>query len=595
MQHLKTIEQQYQVLSELEHIRKRVGMYAGSPVIESREEYVFNISTSKMELKQISFIPALIKIISEAIDNVVDEHKRNPEKVNQIKLDINENEITIYDNGGIPVQIHTEFNKYVPEIIFGTLRSGSNYSDDEDQALVGTNGLGVKLLNVLSEYFIVETADGQKVFKQEFTNGMSERSDPIIKNSSKNFTKLTFKPDLKYFDLFELDQDHIDKIVRRLVDVAGSNESLKVYFNGTHIKIKNFDDYISTYTDQYAFDKNDNWEIGVASSSGFKQTSFVNSVETYLGGTHVNYVSDQIISLLREYFKKKHKVDVKPNDIKNHIHVFISCAINRPKFNSQVKDFMISTPNDYKTSWQCSDKFIKKILSLDIIQSVLDWVQAKEQAQLNAELRKLNKNLDKADPKKIPKFHDATSKNRAETSVYLVEGDCLEENTEIVISTKQGFISKQIKKVKVGDKVLTHLGNIKPVSSVQHRIKNVYRINSSAGEITASKEHKIFVYNTITDEFEFLQLEFIDKNIHKLVKSKLIDYDLAISIEEIFNLDDEKYKLEFRYTLNNEEHSIKTSLTHKFGCFDLKNQKFTMLEAQSVNLKDHLLLLKYNI
>jgi hypothetical protein len=424
---------------------------------------------------------------------------------------------------------------------------------------------------------------------------MSERSDPIIKNSSKNFTKLTFKPDLKYFDLFELDQDHIDKIVRRLVDVAGSNESLKVYFNGTHIKIKNFDDYISTYTDQYAFDKNDNWEIGVASSSGFKQTSFVNSVETYLGGTHVNYVSDQIISLLREYFKKKHKVDVKPNDIKNHIHVFISCAINRPKFNSQVKDFMISTPNDYKTSWQCSDKFIKKILSLDIIQSVLDWVQAKEQAQLNAELRKLNKNLDKADPKKIPKFHDATSKNRAETSVYLVEGDCLEENTEIVISTKQGFISKQIKKVKVGDKVLTHLGNIKPVSSVQHRIKNVYRINSSAGEITASKEHKIFVYNTITDEFEFLQLEFIDKNIHKLVKSKLIDYDLAISIEEIFNLDDEKYKLEFRYTLNNEEHSIKTSLTHKFGCFDLKNQKFTMLEAQSVNLKDHLLLLKYNI
>lgn len=424
MKHLKTIEQQYQVLSELEHIRKRTGMYAGSTTLETREEFLFDLQSKQMELKSVSFIPALIKIISEAIDNVVDEHKRNPSKVNQLKLDIEENEISIYDNGGIPVKIHNEFNKYVPEIIFGTLRSGSNYSDEDDQALIGTNGLGVKLLNVLSEYFIVETSDGENSFKQEFSDGMNKRSEPKIKSSSKSYTKLTFKPDLEFFQLKSFNSDHVNKIIRRLVDVAACNLNLKVYFNGTHIRVKDFGDYIDFYyKDKNVYQNDANWEIGIASSSGSNQTSFVNSVETYMGGTHVDYVLNQIVNKLKEYFKKKHKVDVKPSDIKSHLHVFISCDINRPKFSSQTKENMISSVSDFGSSWECSDKFIKKIITLEAIQNILDWVKAKEQANLAAELRKHNKNVDKSDPKNVAKFHDATSKFRKETSLFLVEGD----------------------------------------------------------------------------------------------------------------------------------------------------------------------------
>lgn len=420
MKHEKTLEQTYKVLSEIEHVRARVGMYAGSPVAESREEFVYR---DKMELARLTFVPALIKIVSEIIDNVVDEHKRNPNKIDQLKLDIVDGEITVYDNGGIPVEIHKEFGKYVPEIIFGTLRSGSNYNDDEDQAIIGTNGLGAKLSVILSDYFIIETADGKKSFKQEYRNGMNERSEPKIKESTKNYTKITFKPDYAFFKLPGIDQDHIDKILRRLVDVAGCNAKLKVWFNGTRLSVKSFEDYVKLYTDEYVHDSNDNWEVAFAHSDGFKQTSFVNSVETYMGGTHIDYVTNQLLNQLREYFKKKHKIDVKPSEIRNHLHVFISCNINRPKFSSQSKENMISAPADFGTSYELPEKIVKKVINSPVIQAVLDWVQAKAQAQQLAEMRKLNKDGDKTNLKKIKKFHDATERDRSLTSIFLAEGD----------------------------------------------------------------------------------------------------------------------------------------------------------------------------
>lgn len=84
VKHEKTIEQTYKVLSEIEHVRARVGMYAGSPVLEEREEFVYDIESDKMKMTSVMFVPALIKIISEIIDNVVDEHKRHPELIDQL-------------------------------------------------------------------------------------------------------------------------------------------------------------------------------------------------------------------------------------------------------------------------------------------------------------------------------------------------------------------------------------------------------------------------------------------------------------------------------------------------------------------------------
>ena len=422
---MKHIQQTYQVLDEIEHIRKRTGMYAGSTSLQSSQEWILNTKTQKMEKKEISYIPALIKIFSEILDNAIDEGKRASTVLNQIRVDIKDNTISIQDNGrGIPVLIHEQTGTYIAETVFSNLRAGSNFNDDEDQSLIGTNGVGSTLTNVLSTEFHVESCDGNKMLKQDFWNGMRERSEPEIHTSKKNGTKITFTPDYEFFRLLcGLDADHVSKLYKKVIDAAASNLGIKFYFNGDLIKFKSFDDYVSLYSDEYLTDCTDDWKIGITNSDGFEQISFINSVETYQGGTHIDYVMNQITTKLREHFKKKHKVDVKPSDIKNHLRIFIFGTVNRPRFSSQTKENMISPPSEYKTTWTVSDKFIKNILKTDIIQSILDWITAKEKAQLMADLRKVNKTLDKNDPRRVEKFHDASTKNRAEAILFLTEGD----------------------------------------------------------------------------------------------------------------------------------------------------------------------------
>jgi DNA topoisomerase-2 len=133
---------------------------------------------------------------------------------------------------------------------------------------------------------------------------------------------------------------------------------------------------------------------------------------------------DKITEQLRDFLKKKYKVEVKPADIRNHMRVYISANVNRPKFSSQTKENMISLPGSYKTSWDPSDKFIKQILKSPIIQSVLDWVEAKSRADELAELRKNAKNISKASPKRVDKFTDAVEKkDRHLCECYFTEGD----------------------------------------------------------------------------------------------------------------------------------------------------------------------------
>jgi DNA topoisomerase-2 len=334
---LKHIQQTYQVLDEIEHIRKRTGMYAGSTSLQSSQEWILNTKTQKMEKKEISYIPALIKIFSEILDNAIDEGKRASTVLNQIRVDIKDNTISIQDNGrGIPVLIHEQTGTYIAETVFSNLRAGSNFNDDEDQSLIGTNGVGSTLTNVLSTEFHIESCDGKKMLKQDFWNGMRERSEPEIHSSNKHGTKVTFTPDYEFFRLLcGLDVDHVSKLYKKVIDAAASNLGIKFYFNNELIKFKSFDDYVSLYSDEYLTDCTDDWKIGITNSDGFEQISFINSVETYQGGTHIDYVMNQITTKLREHFKKKHKVDVKPSDIKNHLRIFIFGTVNRPRFSSQ--------------------------------------------------------------------------------------------------------------------------------------------------------------------------------------------------------------------------------------------------------------------
>jgi len=252
---------------------------------------------------------------------------------------------------------------------------------------------------------------------------MQDRTKPSIKPSTKNHTQISFIPDFQRFGLTEINDDHFKMIEKRVYDLAGCNPNIKFYFNSKLINFKSFEDYIKLYTDEYFFETNKDktWSIAIApSGEGFQQVSFVNSTDTYDGGTHVDYVLNQILSQMREFFQKKYKVDIKPSELKNHMSIFLNATIVNPSFSSQTKEKCITEIKDFGFTYEVPEKLIKSILKSEIVNSIVDWIDKKKLADESKLARDLNKNLAKI---KVEKLIDAKGKDRWKCSLNIFEGD----------------------------------------------------------------------------------------------------------------------------------------------------------------------------
>lgn len=416
----------YKKLSEVEHILARPGMYVGSITNTTQTTWVLGEhDKTVMVEEELCYSPGLLKLFDEIASNAADEHLRSG-NIKNIWVNVYPmtGEIVVRDDGGIPVQKHPEYGIYIPEMIFSEFRTGSNFSDEE-RATAGLNGLGSKLTSVFSKEFKVDTSDGKKRFVQVFRNNLSERGTAVIKPSTDKGTTISFTPDYARLQC-ELDDVNIRKIERRTYDIAGCNPTVKVHFNDKLIKFSKFSDYVDLFDKDHVMDSQAKFEVavGVAPESGFKQISFVNGVDTFNGGTHIEYVALQIATKIREFIKKKHKVDVKPNIIRQQMFLFVKASINAPMFTSQTKEFMSTEVRNYGASYVPSDKFIKKVLESAVVQKVLDWVEGEKHRAELAELRNLNKTVQGTNfLKRIVKFDDATSKDRSQCAVYFTEGD----------------------------------------------------------------------------------------------------------------------------------------------------------------------------
>jgi DNA topoisomerase-2 len=375
--------------------------------------------------KEVTYNPGLLKIFDEIVTNSVDESKRAGSKLNTVKVDIDRatNYINIWDNGGIPVVKHTQHKEWIPEMIFSNLKAGSNFNDEEQRTGAGTNGVGSTLTNIYSKEFTVTTCDGANHFTQTFSNNMRKRTAPKTKKSTKGFTEINYLVDFEKFALTGIDDDHFKMIEKRVYDIAACNTNLKVYFNGKLINIKTFEDYIKYYTKDFFYEakKDKSWSLGIAlSNNGFQQVSFANSTDTYDGGTHVDYIMNQIIAQLREFFMKKHKVDVRPGELKNHMFLFLDSTVINPSFSSQTKEKLITEIKDFGSTFEVSNKLVQSIIKSEIVNSILDWIQQKKSAEESKLQRDLNKKLDKI---KVEKLIDAKGKDRWKYSIGLFEGD----------------------------------------------------------------------------------------------------------------------------------------------------------------------------
>lgn len=413
----KELSKKYQLLDEIEHVLKRPGMYIGSTKPHTGQEWILNDGMYQKE--ELSYNPGFLKLFDEIISNSVDEHKRSG-KINQIKVVVKGNQISVWDNGGIPVLQHQDYKVWIPELIFSNLRAGSNFNDDEGRTVAGTNGVGASLVNIFSNRFKIDTADGKKRFIQLFTKNMSVKGEPKISASPQSFTEISYEPDLSRFELSQLDEAHIKMMRKRVIDIAAANPGLKLEFNGEKFRFKTFKEYVELYVANPIWEKSEHWEFAIGhSKDGYQSISFVNSIETKDGGTHENYILNQVIENLRVLIKKKHKVEVKPSEIRNHVFLFINCTVLNPAFSSQTKEKLITEPKEFGTAHSVSEKFAKAVFASEVVESLLDWIQQKKQAEERAELRKLNKSLATT---KVLKLIDAKGKDRAKCSLGIFEG-----------------------------------------------------------------------------------------------------------------------------------------------------------------------------
>jgi DNA gyrase/topoisomerase IV subunit B len=414
---------EYKVLSERDHVLARSGRYLGVINVEEIEDWCYCQETNKMVYGKNIISKGLLKCFDEILSNSIDEHKRNS-KINNIRIDFNTDtgEISIFDNGGIAVRKHKEIDKWIPELIFSQLRSGINFDDDAQRTGSGTHGEGSVLVNIFSKKFVVETNDGKNTFKQIYENNMDIIGTPIIKRKvTDGYTKISFILDFNRFGLDSITP--VLKILKnRVYEVAACNQKIKfdMFIDGVEdeVKIPNFEKFTSLFLSEYFFENSNHWSIGIGgSANGFTHISYVNSTRTFDGGTHVDLVSSFIVDSIRAFLLKKHKVDVKPSDIKNHLFLTIDCSVNRPEWSSQTKEKLISKKENFIGEFNISEKTIKLICQSEIIQSILDWIEKKKYA----DDKKLLRALDKV--KKVEGLIDAKNKDRSKCILYIFEGE----------------------------------------------------------------------------------------------------------------------------------------------------------------------------
>ena len=437
------LSKKYQKKTDKEHILDNPDTYIGS--IENVEQDMYVYDSEIIKELNMNYNPGLYKLFDEGIVNCRDHYIRmknvkDGEQVTQINISIENGTITMYNNGnGIDVEKHPEYNIWIPEMIFGHLRTSTNYNKSEKKITGGKNGFGFKLVLIWSTYGKIETVDHVRGLKyvQEFESNLDVIHKPkITKCKSKPYTRVTFTPDYNRLKVGSLDENMLKLFQRRVYDIAGvTPKEVKVKFNDELIKTNEFKNYIQMYLDEeqkkhIVFENvNDRWSYGVVLSNEYKHVSFVNGINTNKGGKHVEYITNQITKKLIQYIKTKKKVDVKPAVIKEQIMVFINCSIENPSFDSQTKDYLNTSINQFGSTCEVSNQVIDKLAKMGIMNTSCALSEIKDKK--NAKKTDGNKNKTiRGIPKLVDANYAGTTKSK-ETMLILCEGD----------SAKAGIIS----------------------------------------------------------------------------------------------------------------------------------------------------------
>jgi len=524
-----------------DHILHRPDMYIGACSVQDSEEWIYDSEDKEMYFKSVKYTPGLLKIFNETLDNARDA-SINDKTVTQIKVTIDKEsgKISVWNNGaGIEVKIHEEYKLYNQEIIFGKLNSGANYNDDKERLAGGTNGLGIKLTNVFSTQFGVDCADGSKKFTQMYKKNMETKTVAKATSSKvKPYVKIIFIPDWHRFGFDSMTDDMYDLFATSVIHTAATTDKrVSVFFNEKSVGVKDFEKFLDLYIGSdkkktprvFYSDPNGRWQVGLSISDSYEHESFVNGIHTRDGGTHVKYITAQIIKGVKELLaKKKETKGAKINNsyIEQNLFVFVSCIINQPSFNSQTKNALNTKSSLFGSTCNLPDKFIDDFVKkTDIVSRVAGIANVKE-----------NKELDKTSGKKkskinVEKLEDAnwagTSKSD-ECTLFVVEGDSAKSfamsGFSVIGRDKYGVFPLRGKLLNVRDASRSSLSKNKEIGSLLKILGLQYGEKYSEGTTKLRYGRICTLCDSDVDGFHIkgLVINFINKFWPELFKHEFV-------------------------------------------------------------------------
>ena len=414
-----------QILEGLEAVRKRPAMYIGSTDIYGLHHLVYEI-----------------------VDNSIDEALAG--HCDTITVTIhNDNSIEVEDNGrGIPVGIHPVYKKSALEIVLTKLHAGGKFDNDSYKVSGGLHGVGVSVVNALSEDVRVTVNNDGKKYEQCYKRGTPVADVKMIGNSKANGTTVHFKPDPQIFETLEYSFDILSKRIRELAflnagikitlrDERGKGKETIFQFKGG---IVSFVEHLTENKDPlskkpiYFRTVKDNVDIEVALTyiDTYTETVFTyaNNINTREGGTHLigfKYALTRVLNdfLKREKYDKKME-QLSGDDVREGLVCIISVKISNPQFegqtkmklgNGEVKGIVESATNE------CLTQFFEE--NPQAVRKILDKCILSARARLAAKkARDLTRRKNALEGDSLPgKLSDCSEKDASKCELYLVEGD----------------------------------------------------------------------------------------------------------------------------------------------------------------------------
>jgi len=390
-----------------------------------QQSFLYNPEINKFEWQEYEYIPGLVKIINEIIDNSIDVAIKSKFKYgNQISVEITDTKVIVQDNGyGIPVKETTD-GTLLPVIAWGRARAGSNFDDDEERTSIGMNGIGSYATTVFSKKFVGVTDDGEKRARVEFKNN-GETVDVQIMPGGESGVHVSFFPDLAKFGVDKIDELHKALIYQRILNLSMMYPEIRFKYNKRLVKL-DAKKFLKLFSDTFEFLEEDDYLVAIFPNgdADFNYHTYVNGLWLEKGGNHLNFLSGKLTDDIRQKLIRKYK-SMKPGDIKNKLSVVVFFKnFQNPKFDSQTKEFLTNTQKEitsflrfnepeFKKDWE---RFITKIYkNKAIIDPITDLYNAKMLVEEKKKLRDASKKQD--DPEK---YWPATEEFKY---LFLAEGD----------------------------------------------------------------------------------------------------------------------------------------------------------------------------